>query len=130
YLEGKAPFDNPVQYPLPELLLLDLHLPRVDGFKVLRRIRSHPRLSHMLVVILSSSDKPEEIKRAEELGANSYFVKPQDPAKLVEVVKRLQEYCLGIEAFNNVDEEILPRSVMDSEVVPHLTFGLVHHSAA
>ncbi len=96
YLGGNPPFENPVEYPLPNLLLLDLNLPRVSGFEVLSWIRGHPALNRMLVVVLSASDRPEEIRRAYELGANSYVVKPHDPAELVRVVERVQNYWLGI----------------------------------
>jgi len=105
YLGGHAPFDNPVRYPLPNLLLLDLKLPHVSGFEVLRWVRENPALHQMLVVVLSSSDNPEEIERAYALGANAYFIKPQNPAKLVDIVKRLQEYWLGINA--RAEESIL-----------------------
>jgi CheY-like chemotaxis protein len=96
YLEGYPPFDNPVEYPLPNLLLLDLGLPRVNGLEVLSWVRQHPTLHQMLVVVLSSSEDPEEIQRAYELGANAYVVKPHNPANLVDVVRRVQEYWLGI----------------------------------
>jgi CheY-like chemotaxis protein len=96
YLDGHPPFDNPVAYPLPNLLLLDLGLPRVNGFEILSWLREHPTLHDILVVVLSSADDPEQIQRARALGANSYVIKPQDPSKLIEVVKRLQEYWLGI----------------------------------
>jgi CheY-like chemotaxis protein len=98
YLEGHPPFDNPVDYPLPNLLLLDLGLPRVSGFEVLTWLRQHPTLHRMLVVVLSCSEDPQEIQRAYSLGANSYVVKPQDPEMLVDVVKRVQEYWLRISA--------------------------------
>jgi CheY-like chemotaxis protein len=124
YLEGVPPFNNPVQYPLPDLLLLDLHLPRVNGFEVLTRIRNHPKLSQMLVVILSSSNHPEEIQRAGALGANSYIVKPQDPTELVEVVRGLQEHWQRI----NASDGFMPGH--ESEVVQHLTFGRAADLAA
>ena len=96
YLQGNPPFDDPVAYPLPTLLLLDLRLPLVDGFEVMRWIRNHPAFRHLVVVVLSSSDRPEDISLAYELGANSYVVKPDDPKELVKVVDRLQRYWLGI----------------------------------
>lgn len=98
YLEGRPPFDNPVEYPLPNLLLLDLGLPRVSGLAVLSWLRQHPTLNRMLVVVLSCSQNPAEIQRAYALGANSYVIKPHDPAELIDVVKRVQEYWLGINA--------------------------------
>ena len=96
YLEGKAPFENPITYPLPNLLLLDLKLPNVDGFQVLAWLRAQPGLCRMLVVVFSASSNPEDISRAYALGANSYVIKPQDAGELVGVVDRLQNYWLRI----------------------------------
>jgi CheY-like chemotaxis protein len=96
YLEGVPPFDNPVLYPLPNLLLLDLKLPGVSGFEVLDWLRGHVRLRHLLVVVFSNSDRPEDVQRAYALGANSYIIKPRDPDELVHLVGRLQNYWAGI----------------------------------
>lgn len=96
YLQGKPPFENPVAYPLPALLLLDLKLPYVDGFEVLEWIRNHPSLQSMIVVVFTSSERPEDMACAYSLGANSYVVKPQDPEQLVSIVNQLQSYWLAI----------------------------------
>jgi len=96
YLEGKPPFENPVQYPLPNVLLLDLNLPRLSGFEVLSWVRNHPTLHSLFVVVLSASDWPEQIKRAYLLGANAYEIKPSDPAELIGMIKRLQDHWLQI----------------------------------
>ncbi len=96
YLGGKAPFDDPVKHPLPALLLLDLGLPRMDGFQVIKWIRNEPRLRYMAVVVFSSSEDPQHVSRAYELGANSYIVKPVDPHDLVRIVSQLQQYWLSI----------------------------------
>jgi len=96
YLQGNPPFQNPVEYPLPALLLLDLRLPFIRGFEVLEWVRSQPGLRHMIVVVLTASKQIEDIERAYELGANSYLVKPQDPRELVSIVQRLQAYWLSI----------------------------------
>jgi CheY-like chemotaxis protein len=77
YLEGKPPFDNPVEHPLPNLLLLDLKLPRVSGFEVLEWLRGHRTLSRLLVVVFGESRQPADVARAYSLGANSYIVKPK-----------------------------------------------------
>jgi two-component system response regulator len=98
YLQGKPPFENPVEHPLPNLLLLDLHLPIVTGLEILEWLRSQPGLRHLLVVVLSSSNEQEDIQEAYRRGANSYVVKPTDPNKLVSVVERLQNYWLNINA--------------------------------
>jgi CheY-like chemotaxis protein len=62
--------------PLPDLLLLDVMLPRIDGFAVLRRLRAEPRMQQLPVIILSSFDRHEDVARGLELGANDYIVKP------------------------------------------------------
>jgi two-component system response regulator len=62
----------------PRVVFLDLKMPRVDGFEVLRRIRGHPRTSDLPVVVLSSSDRPEDIARSYALGANSFLLKRFD----------------------------------------------------
>ena len=98
YLAGNSPFNNPVEYPLPNLLLLDLGLPRLNGFEVLKWVRRHPTLNQLLVVVLTSSDEPSEVKLAHKLGANAFLVKPHEPSDLVHLVERLQNYWLGINA--------------------------------
>jgi CheY-like chemotaxis protein len=108
YLKGNPPFENPVAYPLPALLLLDLKLPYLDGFEVLRWVRSEPGLHHMIVVVFSSSDMADDINRAYALGANSYIIKPQDPDELIQIIKQLQVCWLSINTFpEQRDPELL-----------------------
>lgn len=61
--------------PLPDLVLLDLSMPRVDGLSVLRQMREDPDLRHLPVVVLTSSSRPEDVDAAYALGANSYVNK-------------------------------------------------------
>ena len=63
----------------PRVVFLDLKMPRVDGWEVLRRIRESPRTADLPVVVLSSSDRREDIRRCYEMGANSFLVKRFDP---------------------------------------------------
>jgi DNA-binding response OmpR family regulator len=62
--------------PLPDLVLLDVMLPRIDGFAVLKRLRAEPRTKDLPVIILSSFDRDQDVARGLELGANDYIVKP------------------------------------------------------
>jgi two-component system response regulator len=65
--------------PAPRVVFLDLKMPRVDGWEVLRRMREDPRTADVPVVVLSSSARPEDIQRSYALGANSFVVKHFDP---------------------------------------------------
>src|SRR5260370_26086779 len=76
YLLGEAPFSDRSQHPLPDLLLLDLKMPKMDGFEVLAAIRSQAALQELPVVILSSSALAADIATASKLGASDYIVKP------------------------------------------------------
>jgi CheY-like chemotaxis protein len=64
--------------PCPDVLLLDLNLPKVDGTEVLKRFRNYPACTKTPVIIVTSSDAPRDRKRVELLGANAYFRKPSD----------------------------------------------------
>jgi CheY-like chemotaxis protein len=78
YLEGTGKFNNRCEYPLPDLLLLDVKMPRMDGFGVLRWLRSHSTLRTLRTVVQSSSELPQDVDKAHELGANAYIVKSGD----------------------------------------------------
>jgi len=96
YLGGDARFADRTTYPLPDLMLLDLKMPRMNGFDVLEWLRIQPGLKRLLVTVLTSSDQPQDINRAYDLGANSYLLKPHSTNDLAEVVKRLQRYWLEL----------------------------------
>lgn len=92
YLQGSGEFADRAAHPLPQLLLLDLHMPRLDGFDVLSWVRKQAALAGLQVVIFSSSDEQKDIKRAYGLGANSYLVKPHSMQELTELVVRFKNY--------------------------------------
>ncbi|HWH68561.1 MAG TPA: response regulator [Candidatus Sulfotelmatobacter sp.] len=91
YLLGEPPYQDRTAYPLPSLLLLDLMMPRLNGFEVLTWLQLQPGLRRLPVVVLSGSDRQPDIDRAHALGASVYVVKPQDPAQLINIVTRLKE---------------------------------------
>jgi len=94
YLAGRGPFADRERHPLPELILLDVKLPRRSGIEVLAWARKQPRLVTTPVIMLSSSRQAVNISRAYELGANSYLVKPVGFQKLQEVAKAISIYWL------------------------------------
>jgi len=94
YLQGEGKYSNRDEYPLPCLLLLDLKMPRKNGFEVLEWIRQQPGLSALRVVVLTGSDEMRDVNRAYQLGANSFLVKPVDFPRFVEVTQALKGYWL------------------------------------
>jgi CheY-like chemotaxis protein len=97
YLSGEGKFGNRTEYPFPNLVLLDLKMPRVDGFEVLRWIRQHRALSNLRVVVLTSSHQIRDVNQAYRLGANSFLVKPLDFENFVETSKALRNYWLVLD---------------------------------
>jgi len=80
--------------PLPQVVLLDLKLPKIDGLEVLRRIRAHPRTRLLPVVVLTSSREERDLIDSYARGANSYIQKPVDWGEFMEAVKHLGLYWL------------------------------------
>ena len=78
YLAGTGEFADRGKHPIPSLILLDLKLPRKSGLEVLQWLREQPGLSHIPVIVLTSSKESSDINRAYELGANAYMVKPMN----------------------------------------------------
>src|SRR5690606_37590369 len=76
----------------PAVILLDLKLPRVDGLEVLRRIKEHPELCRIPVVVLTTSAENQDVRSAYSLGANSYIVKPVDFDKFLDVAAQIELY--------------------------------------
>lgn len=74
---------------LPGMVLLDVMLPKLSGFDVLKRIRSSPTLAHLPVLILTAKGQQQDKQTAEELGANAFVTKPYANAELVEAVGRV-----------------------------------------
>jgi CheY-like chemotaxis protein len=89
YLRGDGAFHNRRQFPFPAVVLLDLNMPRKNGFEVLEWIRAQPGCKSLRVYILSASSREEDIERAYALGANAYLVKPGNLAGLRELAKTL-----------------------------------------
>ena len=94
YFSGIGKFGNRAEYPLPDLLLLDLKMPRLDGFEVLRWIRQQPGFNALRVVVLTASDQIRDVNSAYRLGANSFMVKPTDFENVVEMARTLRSYWL------------------------------------
>src|SRR5437899_2596022 len=71
YLKGENKYSNRAEYPLPDLLLLDMKMPRLDGLEVLKWARRQPELHQLRIVMLTSSEDMRDVKKAYDAGANS-----------------------------------------------------------
>ena len=94
YLGGHGKFADRERYPLPYLVLLDLKLPQRMGLDVLAWIRSQASLRSLIVIVLSSSIHEDDVRRAYELGANAFLVKPSDNNTLADMCQALKHFWL------------------------------------
>jgi CheY-like chemotaxis protein len=94
YLCGEGKYSNRAEYPLPELILLDLKMPGLSGFDVLRWIRQHPTLKTIRIVVLTASDHMKDVNLAYELGANSFLVKPVEFDRFLDLANAINGYWL------------------------------------
>jgi DNA-binding response OmpR family regulator len=89
---GPAALEALALDPLPDLVLLDVMLPRIDGFALLKQIRSNERLANLPVLVMSAfADRNQDIERAMQLGANDYLVKPLMEYHFLGRIKRLDD---------------------------------------
>ena len=96
YLLGRGQYLDRDAYPLPDLILLDLKLPGVDGFQVLREIKAAPILKRLPVVILTSSKEEGDRALSYDIGANSYLVKPVSFDGFLDVIRQIEGYWLSL----------------------------------
>lgn len=96
YLKGVGPFSNRQEFPLPQLVLLDLQMPEMHGLKVLEWIRAQPEFRSTVVIVLSSSRLPGDVQLAYKLGSNSYLVKPPTLEMLYQTVAAIAQYWLAL----------------------------------
>jgi CheY-like chemotaxis protein len=101
YLKGDGRYADRARFPNPTLMVLDLHLPRANGFEVLEWIRARPEWVTLPIIILTSSISGADMKRAYDLGANFFLSKPVKFDDLVQTIRDLSNYGLS-DAFLSV----------------------------
>ena len=89
YIFGKGNFFDRSRYPAPDVVLLDLRLPRVDGLEVLRLVKTQPQFEKLPVVVLTSSDAENDVARSFELHADGFLTKPIELDTLQKLLGRL-----------------------------------------
>ncbi len=93
FLHREGKFAN---VPTPDMILLDLNLPRKDGREVLAEVKADPKLKRIPVVILTTSKADEDILRTYNLHANAYITKPVDLNRFIEIIHTLEEFWFSI----------------------------------
>ena len=96
YLYRKGKYQDTQQWPMPDIILLDLNMPRMDGREALSKIRTELDFKHIPIIILTTSKEDSEILNSYTLGANSYMTKPVTFNGLIESMRILSEYWLSI----------------------------------
>lgn len=92
YLNGEGDYANRRVYPFPEVLILDLKMPRMSGLELLAWVRDHPEFKVIPTIIMTSSKLDADIEKAYHLGANTYMLKPSSLDELTKMVKAAHEY--------------------------------------
>jgi CheY-like chemotaxis protein len=93
YLKGEGIYADRRSYPFPDVMLLDLNMPRVNGFEVLEWLRQSPPAGRRLIVyVLTASCREADVRNAYELGANAVIIKPTQVAQLIEFVAALHTW--------------------------------------
>ncbi len=96
YLCGHGKYADRNVYPLPNLILLDLKLPGIDGFEVLRQIKATPILKRLPVIVLTSSKEEGDRALSYDIGANSYLVKPVSFEGFIGIIRQIEGYWLSL----------------------------------
>ncbi|MET0261779.1 MAG: response regulator [Rariglobus sp.] len=102
YLSGTGPYADRGRFQMPDLVVLDLNMPRMTGFEVLEWIRKHPHLRELPVIMFTASNHHTDIKRAYELTANSYLVKPMSLIALVDTITMIDAYWVKLSCLPKV----------------------------
>ncbi|MDB6066506.1 MAG: two-component system response regulator [Pedosphaera sp.] len=92
YLQGEGEYGDRLRFPFPSVIFTDLKMPRMSGFDVLQWLRTHQECSVIPLIILTASKMDEDVRKAYQLGANAYLVKPSSIEELQEMVKASYEF--------------------------------------
>lgn len=96
YLKGDGKYKDRGEYPLPSLIILDLKMPRKNGFEVLKWIRAQESIKLIPIVVFTSSKERSDVNKAYDSGASAYMVKPNSFDHMVETMRVVAEYWLRL----------------------------------
>src|SRR5438105_1674970 len=93
YIEGKGEYAVRTRFPLPNLILLDLHMPNRGGLEFLKWLRREPDFRELPVIVLSNSGFYSDVARAYSAGANSFLIKPMETEGFAAAIKLMKRFC-------------------------------------
>ncbi len=96
YLYRRNQFEDPASSPFPDIMLLDLNMPKIDGRQVLEMLRKDSKFKYMTIIVFTTSSQEEDILRSYDLGVSSFITKPVEFDRFFDVIARLEEYWLQI----------------------------------
>jgi CheY-like chemotaxis protein len=96
YLKHRGAYSDPASAPLPDIILLDLNMPKIDGREALKEIKADPRFRHIQIVIFTTSESRKDVLDTYCNGASSYITKPVTFEAMCELVQKLSEYWFQI----------------------------------
>ena len=96
FLEQRGRYNNPDDAPEPGVIMLDLNMPKMDGYEVLNRIKSDNKLKHIPVVVLTTSDQTDDVQKCYDIGANTFITKPVEFNNFLEAIVTTGKYWLSI----------------------------------
>ena len=97
YLMREGDYADTERYPLPTLILTNLKMPRMNGIELLIWVKQQPNLKDIPVIVMSSSEEPDEVSQVTDLGANAHFVKPLSVDALAKILKSLMSLLPSVE---------------------------------
>lgn len=92
FLKGEGPFQDRTQFPAPRIVFLDLYMPSINGFDILRWKQHEPAYARTLFVALSNSNRVKDISTAYDLGANTFLSKPMDSIQVVNLLEAYRDF--------------------------------------
>lgn len=96
YLHHEGAYTDPVSAPRPDMMLLDLNLPRMGGHELLHAVKQDARFKQLPIIVLTTSERPDDVRLAYEEGANAYLLKPVEFSRFTEVIGQLGRFWLEI----------------------------------
>ncbi len=91
-LRREPPYDDQQQYPTPDLILMDINMPIMDGTTAVKLIRADDRLPNIPIIMLTTSAEQADVNAAYEAGANAYIAKPVDYSQLIDILKKIDRF--------------------------------------